>query len=74
MEVSYSSVGGSFSVLHPSIAEQVSERTGAVKGAPHFGAASATLDGEDRSETIVAEGKGHPIHCNENCLGLGAEE
>jgi hypothetical protein len=33
------------------------ERPGTVKGAPAFGAAKRTLDGEDRSETIVLEGK-----------------
>ena len=31
-----------------------SERPGAVKGAPQFGAAQRTLDGEDRSETVSA--------------------
>jgi hypothetical protein len=33
------------------------ERPGAVKGAPLFGAAKRTLDGEDRSKTIELEGK-----------------
>jgi hypothetical protein len=39
------------------MAEQGSEQPGAVKGAPVLGTAQRTLDGEDRSETIVAEGK-----------------
>jgi hypothetical protein len=34
------------------------ERPGAVKGAPLLGAATRTLDGEDRSERIESEGKG----------------
>jgi hypothetical protein len=33
------------------------ERPGAVKGAPLFGAAKRTLDGEDRSKIIELEGK-----------------
>jgi hypothetical protein len=33
------------------------ERPGAVKGAPLFGAAKRTLDGEDRSKRIESEGK-----------------
>jgi hypothetical protein len=35
----------------------LSERPGAVKGAPLLGAAQRTLDGEDRSEMIAEEGK-----------------
>src|SRR5580658_3082940 len=35
----------------------VLERPGAVKGAPLFGAAKRTLDGEDRSKRIESEGK-----------------
>ena len=35
----------------------LSERPGAVKGAPLLGAAQRTLDGEDRSETVYEEGK-----------------
>jgi hypothetical protein len=41
----------------PSIAEQSSERPGAVQGALDWGAAERTLDGEDRSERMVAEGR-----------------
>jgi hypothetical protein len=33
------------------------ERPGAVKGAPLFGAAKRTLDGEDRSKILELEGK-----------------
>src|SRR5262249_41407591 len=40
------------------ISGRVPERPGAVKGAPAFGAAERTLDGEDRSETISKKGKG----------------
>jgi hypothetical protein len=40
IKVSYSGLGLSWSFI-PSIAEQDSERPGAVKGAPLFGAASA---------------------------------
>ena len=35
----------------------LSERPGAVKGAPLLGAAQRTLDGEDRSGMIAEEGK-----------------
>jgi hypothetical protein len=35
----------------------VAERPGGVKGAPLFGAAQRTLDGEDRSEMIEEVGK-----------------
>jgi hypothetical protein len=44
----------------PSCEEAFSERPGAVKGAP-IGAAKQALDGEDRSETIADEGKGHVL-------------
>ena len=44
----------------PSYEEAFSERPGAVKGAP-TGAAQQALDGEDRSETIADEGKGHVL-------------
>jgi hypothetical protein len=46
----------------PSLAEQSSERPGAVQGAPDWGAAERTLDGEDRSERIVCGGKDGSIH------------
>jgi hypothetical protein len=49
----YSSIV-SFSLLTGWLA---AERPGAVKGAPLWGAAMRTLDGEDRSETIAEEGK-----------------
>ncbi len=35
----------------------LSERSGAVKGAPSSGAAKRTLDGVDRSEMMAQEGK-----------------
>ena len=41
----------------PLVQKVLSERPGAVKGAPLLGAAQRTLDGEDRSEMIAEEGK-----------------
>jgi len=49
--------GDFFSFFLPSLAEHSSERPGAVQGAPDWGAAERTLDGEDRSERIVVEGR-----------------
>lgn len=48
--------------LLPSIVEQDSERAGAVKRAPGFGAAEQTLDGEGRSEKIAQDGKTNQLH------------
>jgi hypothetical protein len=52
----------------PSMAVQGSERPGAVKGVPVLGAAQRTLDGEDRSETIVAEGKATRFTHDNGCF------
>jgi hypothetical protein len=41
----------------PLVQKVLSERPGAVKGAPLLGAAQRTLDGEDRSAMIAEEGK-----------------
>jgi len=51
---------GPFRGEHSFLAERCSERPGAVKGAPQFGAAQRTLDGEDRSERIPA-GRNGPL-------------
>jgi hypothetical protein len=43
-------------ILDSFLAEQCAERPAAVKGAPLFGAAKRTLEGEDRSARIPQEG------------------
>jgi hypothetical protein len=50
---------GTFSSPHSFHSGAGSQRPGAVKGAPFFGAAKRTLDGEDRCETIT-EGRKAP--------------
>ena len=50
-------MGTFLSLFLPSLTEQISERPGAVQGAPDWGAAERTLDGEGRSERMVAEGR-----------------
>src|SRR5580693_5471113 len=50
---SVAALWGTFSSPHSFHSGAGSQRPGAVKGAPFFGAAKRTLDGEDRCETIT---------------------
>jgi hypothetical protein len=53
--------GVTFSSPHSFHSGAGSQRPGAVKGAPFFGAAKRTLDGEDRCETITEGRSSFPI-------------